>query len=207
MERKKMIELAGMIFVAAIFLSSYAAFGSNSPGGGATTTVNQSQLAYAQTPSPVAAQLIGYNSTMQASVLCGNATRVSGALNGLLANMTRNGNVTDFQPENSTITLIEAGSEGSYALYRALGSNLGAGANCTRFTTTAEIQLPSALKVVVAGSQGGISVQLPSNLRREFVPATLGSSTGNTISVYAYMLLTRNYTVYGSITLKLSAGA
>jgi hypothetical protein len=207
MERKKMIELIGMIFVAAIFLSSYAAFGSNAPGSGATTTVNQGQLAYAQTPSPVPAQLTGYNSTLQASVLCSNATRVSDTLTGLLANMTRNGNVTDFQPENGTITLIEAGSEGSYALYRALSSGLGPGANCTRFTTTADILLPATLKVVVTGGQGGVSVEVPSSLRHEFMPATLGSMTGNTVSVYAYMLLTSNYTIYGSLTLKPSTGA
>lgn len=202
-----MIELIGMIFVAAIFLSSYAAFGSNSPSGGATTTVNQSQLVYAQTPNPVLAQLLGYNNTMQASVSCSNATQASSTLTGILANMTKNGTVANFQPESSTVTLIEAGNESGYALYQMLGSALGPYANCTSFSTTAEIELPSTLKVVVAGVSGTGTVQVPSSLAHTFVSAKLYNGTTNTISVYAYMLITPNYTIYGPITLKTGTGA
>lgn len=205
MERKKMIETIGMLFVAAMFLSSYAAFGTGGAGSGATTTVNGS-YAYAQTPNPVKAQMLGFNSTMQASVTCSNAAQVSDMLAGLLNNMSKNGNVTDFVPENSTITLIEAGQEGSYALYTILGSALGPGANCTSFTTTEELQLPSTLNVVIAGLSGTSTVEVPSSLRNEYLPATFKGVPSNSISVYVYMEITRNYTA-SSVTLKPESGA
>lgn len=201
MEKKKWIELIGSVFVALIFLSSYAAFGNGKTASGNTTTI-------AQTPTTVRAEangvarILSYGQVLNITIHCQNASNVSRQINDFLS--TQNTSTVAFPPysgQNASQIIATAGQAGSYYLYNALSKDIGAYSGCTDFSSSADILLPSRMTFVVEGSS--MLIQIPGEFRNSSQPVLFTSSMSNTMNVFVDAILTLNGSIYqGNIRVK-----
>lgn len=202
MEKKKWIELLGSVFVAVIFLSSYAAFSNKSVSTNTTTTITQSPTFLAEAKGT--ARVLSYAPLMTIMVQCKDASNVTKQINDFLN--TQNKSVVALTPypgENSSQTVVTSGELGTYYLYNSVSENLGANANCTEFSTAAEILLPSSMSFVALQESGSAVIQLPGEFRNYSMPVLMASDMANTMNVLVYAILTENGAIHGqNITVK-----
>ncbi|MDE1873615.1 MAG: hypothetical protein KGI04_00650 [Candidatus Micrarchaeota archaeon] len=197
MERKQLIELIGSIFVAAIFLSSYAAFGNTSLGNNATTTAAALQTYYAVARGNATIQ--SYSSVMNVNVSCSNLTAAANRLNSKLITLEQNGSVNNFYSQQAGRVLVQAGNVSTYPLFYKLAESMGDYAVCTAFTTSVNVELPSKMTFTVSSQKTSVTIAIPSNLRAYSVPVTLAGNMSGALPVSATTLLTVNGSIYGSI--------
>jgi hypothetical protein len=204
LERKKLIELIGSVFVALIFLSSYAAFGNTAQGQSNATTTAQVQTFYAVAEANATIQ--SYGSVMNISISCAssasasnavNATNVSDELNGALAQLERNGSVANFYSAQANQILVQAGSANAYSLFLRLSRGIGSGTACTRFSGTANLSLPGTIGFTVLPQKSKIIVELPQSLQSYSLPVTFAENMSGTLRVLVYAYLEPNGTIYG----------
>ncbi len=198
MERKKLIELVGSIFVALIFLSSYAAFGNVSPSNSnGTTTLRPSQTVYATANGN--AIITSYGGVMNINVLCSNVTSVSNSLNSELQVLERNGSVSNFYSQQAAQILVQAGNTSTYPLFLLLYKDTGTYASCTNFTSTANVKLPNRMTFYIPSQSTSAIISIPSDMQAYSLPVELHRNMSDTINVTASALLTLNGSIYGSM--------
>jgi hypothetical protein len=199
LEKRRMIELIGALFVAVIFLTSYAAFA----GGGARAYGNATTTARVRTyyvTGRAQANITSYGQVLEANVSCKNATSVESLMNGLLAAMERNGSVSNFYSPSQGHILVQLANYTAYKVYGLLSAGIGPSAACTNFTTQANAQLPARITFSLPASKSGFAIAIPSSQRSFTLPIALGSVTNSIINVSVATLVTENGTIYGSIS-------
>ncbi len=196
------MEIVGSIFVAIIFLTSYAAFGSNSStnNGATTATTSIPQTVYATATSTAA--LLSYGQVININVACSKSQNVSSKLNDVLDLMEKNGSVSNFYSEESSQVLVQAANNQTYGIYQAISQGIGSGANCTTFTAQANIELPSQINFFFPENNEHQVLVLPGSVRKQAVQASLSQYTGNTINVSISTLVTVNGSIYGNMSIQ-----
>lgn len=199
MERKKLIELIGSVFVAAIFLSSYAAFGSVAPGGTASgaTSVPPSQTFYATASGN--ATITSYSGVMNVNIACENISSVSSRLNAALQLLERNGSVNNFYSQRATQILVQAGNLSTYPLYLLLYNDTGTYSACINFTTTANIRLPDHMTFYIPSEGSKAIIAIPAGMQMYSVPLTLSRNMSSTMNVTASTILALNGSIYSTV--------
>ncbi len=203
MEKKKLTELLAAIFIAVVFLSSYAAFGANSGGAGAKTSTTTIPGTI-QVHGSASASIVSYGTVLDANVSCANAGAVASSLNTFLSALERNGSISNFySPEDSEV-LLELGNYTAAEAYGALAARLGRNASCTSFSATqATVQLPSSMNVTYG--TGSVRITIPPGLRNYTRQVRLSGAMGSGVNVSVYALVTNNGTIFNSqivVTLK-----
>jgi hypothetical protein len=203
LEKKKLIEIIGSIFVALIFLSSYAAFGgiSGPPNSNVTTTVAQQQAIYASARGIV--NITSFTDVLNVNINCTNITSVSTIIDGALAAMEKNGTVSNFYSQQAAQILVEAGTLNSSNIFKTLSTDIDGSTSCTSFESSANIRLPGSMNFFVPGQKGnGYTVPIPSGLRTYTLPLTLTNNMSNRLNVTVSGLLTENGSIYGSLVVQ-----
>lgn len=201
MEKKKLIELVGSIFVAVIFLTSYAAFGSNSNGSNtATTTAPQQQTIFAKAYGTV--NITSYGSELNVNISCSNVTNVSARLNSELADMEKNGSVSNFYAQQASQILVQAGNLSSYKIFQILSQKINESKACTGFGASANIQLPSSMSFHISGQKSGYIITIPSDQRSYALQIMLTQNAIRRINVSVSGLLSVNGSVSGSLVVQ-----
>ncbi len=198
LERKKLIELIGSVFVALIFLTSYAAFGGGAPGNSTgTTTLTPSQTFYAVANGN--ATITSYSSVMNIDILCANVSNVSSRISTALQALEKNGSVSNFYSQQAAQMLVQAGNLTTHALFLLLYNDSGSGAACTQFTSTANVKLPRNLTFYLPSQGNSAIISIPSSMQAYSVPITLSLNMSSVMKITASTLLTANGTIYGGI--------
>ena len=195
-----MIELIGSIFVAVIFITSYAAFGGGGLAGNATTTAQPLQTVYAVAQG--AANIISYGSTMNINVSCSNVTYVSKQINDLLANLESNNSISYFYSQQLGQIMIQSGKEGVYANYNSISSYISANASCTGFTSSATVTIPKTMNFYAPLEKVSTIVAIPGNMRNYSISIKFLKNMSNTLNVSVSALLTLNGSIYGNLSVQ-----
>ena len=193
MERKKLIELIGSIFVALIFLSSYAAFGNISANASNATTTAQTQTVYAAAVTN--ATIASYGGTMNINISCSNVTPVSDALNTALTSLEKNGSVSNFYSQQASQVLVQAGNTGAYQLFQELEKDAGTGASCTQFSGSANANLPSKINFHVPAEKSSIIIVIPQSMQTHSLPVAFKENMNSTMQVSVSVFLELNGTI------------
>lgn len=196
MERKKLIELVGSIFVALIFLSSYAAFGNISANASNATTTSQAQTVYAAAVAN--ATIASYGGTININISCSNVTAVSGVLNAALASLEKNGSVSNFYSQQASQVLVQAGNASAYRLFLELSKDAGAGASCTQFLGSANVNLPSRVNFHVPAEKSSIIISIPQSMLTHSLPVAFKENMSSTMEVSVSAFLYLNGTISAS---------
>jgi hypothetical protein len=199
-EKKKLIELIGSIFVAVIFITSYAAFGGGRVEVTVTTTAQSQQTFYAIAQGT--ANIISYGSTMNINVLCQNVTHVSKQINDLLANLESNNSVSYFYSQQAGQIMVQSGKEGTYANYNSISSYISANATCTDFTSSATVMIPKTMNFYAPLEKISTMVFIPSNMRNYSTPIKFVKNMSNTVNISVSALLTLNGSIYGNLSVQ-----
>lgn len=200
MEKKKLAQAIGAIFVALIFLSSYATMGSKGGGSTPTTTVPQVQTVYATARG--AATVASYGSVMEINISCANVTTVFDKINSILSSMQSNGTIANFYYQQASQILVQAGSasNSSFTLYKQLANAIGDGFVCTTFSSSAGIQLPNTMRFYAPIAKTDLLINIPADRKSYTVPFIFTSNLSKTINVSVSALITVNGTLFGNMT-------
>jgi hypothetical protein len=186
---KKIIFVVGAIFVAIIFLTSYAAFSNNNTGSTSTTTV-ESQATYFSTGTSNAI-ITNYSDiayvTLSNSV---NSSKIN--MTTILSGLETNGSVDNYVYTNGSYEVVLS-SISAYdlqeLLYKDVGSNTFVNVGATTY-----VELPQS--VVLYYTTQPITVNLPS--RNYSIYLKNVQMEGSTVNVSISGLLERNGTIYNS---------
>jgi len=198
LDKKKIIEFLGAIFVAAIFITSYASFGTRTSQGQKTTTTAINNAFYSR--ATVAAAITGYGPALTINVSCSNASKVYEQVNNILLNYEKNGSVNTYFSQGSNQFQIESGTLSSYAIYLSMKQGLGSNATCIVANPTFFVQLPST--VVFYNTVLGVNetVTLQKSQTKYEISARFEQNVSNVITVYVSTLLTPQGAVSGNLT-------
>lgn len=202
MDIKKLIQILSAIFVAAIFIASYASFGNTGSnlGSGASTTTIAPQTVYGS--GNANATVKGYGPTMSIYIRCNsigllNATAYNVSL--MLSKLEANNNVSNsFQPNQTTFT-VYTNKLNSYQLASFMGANLGANSSaCLSYRGQTVLQLPSNLILSVQSQKA--TVQIPQRMRN-FTIFTALKPINTQIPLRISALITVNGTIFGNLSI------
>jgi hypothetical protein len=199
-EKKKLIELIGSIFVAMIFISSYAAFGVGRITVNTTTTVQQQQTFYAI--AQTTANIISYGSTMNINISCQNVMNLSRQVNDLLADLESNNSVSYFYSQQAGQIIVQSGKVDTYANYNSISSYMGVNANCTEFTSSATVMIPNKMNFYAPLQKSSMIILISNNRRDYSVPIKFVNNMSNTLNVSVSALLTLNGSIYGNLSVQ-----
>ncbi|HVA83042.1 MAG TPA: hypothetical protein VNF06_02670 [Candidatus Aquilonibacter sp.] len=202
MDIKKLIQILSAVFVAAIFIASYASFGNNGSnlGSSGPTTTIAPQTVYGS--GNANAIVIGYGPTMSIFVKCNsigltNSTVYNVSL--MLSNLEADNNVSNsFQPNQTTFT-VYTGKLNSYQLASYLGSNMGTNSSaCLSYRGQTNLQLPSNVTFAVQGQT--VPLPIPQSLRNLEIFTTLKPINAN-VPLRISALLTSNGMIFGNLSI------
>lgn len=186
---KNLILLFGAIFVAVIFLSSYASFNSNNTNSSSTTTVKSVQTVYALGSSN--AVITNYTEIASVSfVNASNSTKAS--VETLLSKLEANDSIQNYIYQNNSYQVVLLGLS-AYGLEEALYNQTNQ-SNSINVGATADILLPAELTLQYSGTP--ISLHLTN--RNYTVYMSRIESIGSTINVGISALLARNGSIYNN---------
>ena len=183
-ERKRKLALfAGAIVVAIMFLTSYAAFGSNGTAQSTTTSIKQSTYPVFGNANAV---VIGYGSSVSVTLIDINA---SGALNSTLSKLEANSTITNFIP-TATGFIVYAPGSAPYTVQEAFGSALPH--NAIALNGTESIRIPSSLVLYYYGTETNVHT----NTTNFTIPVQELKPTGSNVSVSIRALVLPDGNVY-----------
>ncbi len=190
-----MIEFVGALFVAAIFLTSYAAFSGNSSRN--TTSTTSTVATYYAVGSTNAA-ITGYNSTLFVNVSCKGIlqNQTVNRINAVATQLENNGSVLTYSSSGNNFQIgpQNMNSKDIYDyIYAKLGSN---STNCTVFSTTATVELPGLIQMDIQGQS--ITANVPYSVALQQISLKLNQSMPSSLPFRVAALVTANGTVYGS---------
>lgn len=188
-KKKKFILFLGSVFVAVIFLTSYASFGNNRAmtTSATTTVIVRSFPAFGSSTATVT----GYGAAAHVGIGA-NASAASNAMPGLLSILQSNGTINNYIGSNRSYEVYSSKID-AYALQGLLRSAVNQ-SNAITVTATAYIRLPQNLTLYY--STYPINVYL--NGRNYSVNMTNLKAVGSTVNVSVSALVTSNGLVYNN---------
>lgn len=187
---KKLIFFIGSLFVAIIFLSSYAAFGNNGNSSTTTSTIKQQQTFFSTGTST--ATVINYSDVVNITLRSGvNKSAIN--MSGLLSQLQANGTIQNYIYSNGNYQVILYGVSAynlQQLLYKdpVLNGNVDVGA-------ATYVTLPKTVMLYYGGQQP-INVYL--NNRNYSVYLNNVQQKGSVINVSISALLTANGSIYNN---------
>lgn len=202
MDIKKLIQILSAVFVAAIFIASYASFGNNGSnlGSGASTTTVAPQTVYGS--GNANATVIGYGTTMSIFVKCDSTGLTNSTIYNvslMLSRLEANNSVSNsFQPNQTTFT-VYTGNFDSYRLANYIGTNIGTNSSaCLSYKGQTDLELPSNVTFAVQGQT--VQLPIPQSLRRLGIFATLKPINAQ-VPLRISALLTSNGMIFGNLSI------
>lgn len=188
---KKTIFLIGSLFVAVIFVTSYAAFNNNgSAPASSSTTVPAGTPLSGQFNGAANALVENYTDLAYVSVT--NRSQMS-KLNDTLGALQANGTITfDPIPGNSTTYSALLSSITTYQLYLYLSNSLSGGN--VLVSGVAYVKLPNSVYMYQAGSSALVTI--PNTTHKMMVKPVV--AINSTIPVKMRAILTTTHQVYGT---------
>jgi hypothetical protein len=185
---KKLIFFIGSLFVAVIFVTSYAAFSNNGSNSSSTTTLSSANTVYVY--GNANALIVNYSYT--AYITTGNKTTFS-RLNNTLGTLEANGTISNFVPLNGTTFEAILSTVNPYQLYAYL-SNTPISLNVS-VSTQAYVRLPLTVTMTYGNGQS-IPVSFPPKNYTLFLPKTM--PLNSTVPLKISALITTNGQVFNN---------
>ncbi|MDE1825611.1 MAG: hypothetical protein KGH61_03580 [Candidatus Micrarchaeota archaeon] len=203
MEAKKIKELVISIFIAVIFIASYAAFGNGNGSTSTTTastTINQN-LYYAT--GTVNAIVYGYGPTMIVSTACSSASVRNAAYynaSALLTKLQDNNSISNYFSPNGTSFVVYTQKLDSYRVSSYLGAMepTNASKDCLYFSGDVFAALPESVTLLV--STQSLKVPIPAGLKNYSVDTQI-LSQGSSISLKIATFLNVNGIISGNMSI------
>ena len=193
MERKNLLEFAAAVFIAVVFISSYASFGGRDGSAGTRSTATTTAMGTEISGSAVA-NIVSYGKIVDVNVTCRNASAVTASVDGFLNSLISGGSVSGSNPVTDNERSVLLGNYTVREMYEALAAKLGENATCTEvFASQATIQLPSSISVIYEGSS--LKIGVPQDLRNYTERLRISNATTGKVPVSVGMLVSNDGTI------------
>ncbi len=189
MERKKLMQLIGSLFVFVIFIASYLSFSSAAPiAKTTTTTILQTfpAIGYAN------ATVIGYGNTATVYIIC-DLNSTASKLSNALTTLENNGSINNFYSPTINTTLIYLNTMDPVRFKSYLENSLGENAShCISLSADTKLLLPKVVDFKINSQQ--YPIPIPNSTRS--LSFSLPVGTNNTVKLRILALLTQNGSIY-----------
>ncbi|MGI0141598.1 MAG: hypothetical protein ACREBF_03040 [Candidatus Micrarchaeales archaeon] len=208
MEAKKIKQVVLAIFVAVIFIASYASFGNSGSnlGTGSTTTTIAPQTVYAS--GTTNGTVIGYGSIMSILLSCAPPTLLnstSNSVSSLLSKLLANNTINNFYLPNQSSFTIYVNQLNPYQLSTYVTSSLtNSSRACLTFKGQTDISIPSNITVTVQTQKAKLSI--PANMRNYTILMKI-AALNTKIPLRVAMLVTTNGTIFGNLSVSQIGGS
>ena len=190
---KKIIFFLGAIFVAIIFLTSYAAFSSNNTRNSSTTTIKSTPQPTIFTTGYSNATITGYGQVAEVRPLnLSNATLNN--LDTLMSKLEANGSIDNYVYTNSSYEVYSS-SLSPYALQNVVSNSLNS-SNSVAVGSTADIVLPPSISLYYSNTSPPISVPLKN--RNYTLYLNNVRAIGSNVNLSLSALITQNGLLYNN---------
>ena len=199
MERKKLIELIGAVFIAVIFLSSYVSL-SIFTNSKTTTTVLQNTVFASGFTNTI---ITGYGQIVNINVQCSNSMvsdNTSSFIGNAMTGLENNDSISNYYTIGDKIT-VQSGTKNAYQIYNYTKKELTyASDNCTSFSGTGMVALPQVMPMSIGNPPSTYSIVIPNSSRVYYLPLTFSSNMRLKVRVKVNTLVNSTGYVYGNIT-------
>jgi hypothetical protein len=186
-KRRRIVFVAGAIFVALIFLSSYAAFNNNNVVSSSTTTATAQPTFY--TTGNTNAIITNYSSLVNIALL-NNSNAVNNKVINIISQLQANGIIQNYVFSNNSYQVVLSGLS-AYNLQQLLYNKTGS-SNYTSVGATTYVTLPN--QVTLNYTTQSITINLAN--RNYSVYMKRVKKIGAIINVSVSALLTRDGNIY-----------
>jgi len=156
-KRKKQLLAIGSIFIAVIFLSSYASFGNNNMGQTTSTTTISNMQTYFVSAEAINAIVSNYSRSLNITLI--NASQNSSAhdmISSMLGNLQSNGSVLNYFYNLGKYTVYLGSGIDAYGVQSLLNNTVNN--KNFRVKATTYVTLPSTLKLYYQGTAVNVFV-------------------------------------------------
>ncbi|MEM0074413.1 MAG: hypothetical protein QW091_00970 [Candidatus Micrarchaeaceae archaeon] len=174
MEKKKLIEFIGSLFVAIIFISSYAAYGmgsSSSNSASKSKATNSTQLIYGIAFTN--ATITNYTNVFSIATNCIGKSALK--LNETLDAMLANGSIAEYYQSSPNVFSVDSGNESANSILHYIYNSF----NCVNITAGAEIELPYNASFYFGALGRSIKLAIPNALRMHSVAMYFSPNVSN----------------------------
>lgn len=206
MDRKEIIRILLTVFVAVIFVASYASFGTSGSMTTTTTTSIAPQTVYGS--GNVNATVVGYGSLMTVLIKCSNQSvrnTTSNNVSNILSALENNNTINNFFAPNQSAYTIYVNKLNSYQLASFINSTIGGNQSrsCLSYRGQTQLLLPAVANLFVSSQK--VAVPLPANLRNYNLNVKI-LPVNSLITLRLSTLLTYNGTVFGNMSISAIGG-
>lgn len=192
-KKKNLILFIGAIFIALIFLSSYAAFSNNNTSNASTSsTVKPAETHYAT--GNTNAVITNYSDIVNVT-LSNNSNATTTALQNILSKLESNGSISNYIYANNNYEVVLLGMDAS-TLKQSISNQANSTIpnNTIHIGSTATVMLPAGLVLYYSGSPENVYL----TSRNYSVYLNNIKSIGTSINVSVSALLERNGSIYNN---------
>lgn len=207
MEKGALIKILITIFIAVIFIASYASFGNNGTGTIVTsiTTTIPPQTAYAA--ANVNGTVSGYGPIMSMFITCSNVSLKNSTIysvSNTLTSLENNNSINNFFSPNQTTFTIYTANMNPYNVSTYLNSTIPQiQTACINFRSQTILTIPSKINFTVANQH--VVIPIPANLRN-YTSNTKIVPLNSKLPLRVSTLLTANGTIFGNLSVSAIGG-
>ncbi len=207
MEKQSLKKAIWILFIAVIFLASYASFG----GTGNTTQKTTTTVIPALYPATGTANVIivGYSQAMGINISCKNSSLSANTISetgSMLSRLSSKGYVSAYYQLNSSYKL-ETGSFNAANVYAYISGNISSALQCTTFSASANLAIPQTVTLYYSSgtSKQPLTMLVPAMYRNYSIPMNLTGNFSNKANVRIFALFTANATAYSIYNMSIGA--
>ena len=197
MDKKKLIQILGALFVFVIFIGSYVSGGFGNSGNVSTTTIINLRTVAALTN--VSASIVRYEEPMTIEINCTNTTLGSIAnatVSNTLLKMEDNNTVYSYYSRGENFTIDINTNTTPMNIYGAFSKQLNASElKCTAFYSQAFVSLPQYINFSIGGQL--VRVLVPQKLMNYIVKLHVTNSTTANVRVFG-IIIASNATLFNA---------
>ncbi|MFI5412889.1 MAG: hypothetical protein ACHQX1_03275 [Candidatus Micrarchaeales archaeon] len=203
MDRKRIWEIIVSIFIAVIFIASYASFGNNNNTATTTSTSIVPQTVYGVGTTNVIVK--GYGQLMYVNINCTDKTLLNSTsyeVSNVLGKLELNNSISNYFATNQSSFNVYNNKLTSLQIETYVDSTLSNSSRvCTNFKSELNVSLPLSVKFSVGGQKTSVYVP-PSQQNATLTGKIL--NVGDSIPVRISALLTAKngtYVIYGNFSM------
>lgn len=207
MEKGAIIKILITVFIAVIFIASYASFGNNGTGTLVTsiTTSVPPQTAYAA--ANVNGTVSGYGPIMSMFITCNNVSLKNStiySISNILTSLENNNSVNNFFSPNQTTFTVYTANMNPYNVSTYLNSTMpNSQFECINLRSQTILTIPSKINFTVASQH--VLIPIPANLRN-YTSNTKVVPINSKLPLRISTLLTSTGAIFGNLSVSAIGG-
>ncbi len=211
MNKQSWIKILGSLFIAAILVASYAAYGASAASTTTqATTIVQNYTAYWHAVNTTSVSVENFSNVFTVTALCANQSMGASSLNYTYAQISKLSNDSVQVTQLGNELLVNSGTITSKQVYTYAESRLNESQKkCITYQMTALIKVPKQIRfkatyIFSSAVTNVATVQIPASMQSYALPIRFADNLTNSTQIKIVALMSQNYQIIGNLSVSVS---